>query len=68
MDIRNEKKLTKNGFGTPGEGYGEKVRKAKKFKMYGEVRPDEPGVMMKVLNYLILEDKWILSRRYAIWF
>jgi hypothetical protein len=57
MDIRNEKKLTKNEFGTPRGGYGEKVCKAKKFKMYGEVRPNEPGVMMKVLNYLILEDK-----------
>ncbi len=42
------------------------MRKAKKFNIGGEVRQDEPGLMMKVLNYLILEDKWILSRRYAI--
>jgi hypothetical protein len=67
MDIRNEKKLTKNEFGTPGGGYSEKMRKAKKFKIDGEATLDEPCVMMKLLNYLILEDKWILSRRYAIW-
>ena len=38
MDIRTEKKLTKNEFGAPGGGYGEKMRKAKKFKIDGEDR------------------------------